>query len=121
NQVIKFHGNYSKYLIQKAEMYERDMKSYEKQQDEVAKMQDFIQRNIARSSTTKRAQSRRKQLERMQLMDKPFGGEKSATFTFGIDKQSGNNVLQIHDAKIGYDDTPLAAHIHLSIYRQDSM
>ena len=99
NQISKFHGNYSSYLEKKAENYERDMKLFEKQQDEVAKLQDFVQRNLARASTTKRAQSRRKQLDRMELMDRPLGDEKSASFHFDIERQSGNEVLNVHRFK----------------------
>ncbi|BBP87404.1 hypothetical protein BsIDN1_10220 [Bacillus safensis] len=73
----KFAGNYSKYLELKAEQLERDMKLYEKQQEEISKLQDFVDRNLARASTTKRAQSRRKQLERMDRLDKPLGDEKN--------------------------------------------
>lgn len=120
-EIKKFHGNYSKYLEQKAELYEREMKQFEKQQEEVAKLQDFIQRNLARASTTKRAQSRRKQLDRMQLMDRPKGGEKSASFSFDIERQSGNDVLKVRDASIGYDHQALAQHIDFSIFRQDSI
>ena len=95
-EISKFPGNYSSYLDKKAANYEREMKQFEKQQDEVAKLQDFIHRNLARASTTKRAQSRRKKLERMELMDRPLGNEKSASFGFDIEKQSGNEVLNIH-------------------------
>lgn len=63
-QIQRYTGNYSAYLELKAANYERDMKLYEKQQQEVANLQDFIQRNLARASTTKRAQSRRKNLKR---------------------------------------------------------
>lgn len=66
NHIKKYVGNYSKYLDQKAANYERDLKMYEKQQEEIAKLEDFVQRNLARASTTKRAQSRRKQLEKME-------------------------------------------------------
>ncbi|MBW8350718.1 ABC-F family ATP-binding cassette domain-containing protein [Bacillus sp. IITD106] len=121
HELKKFHGNYSKYLVQKAEMYEREMKLYEKQQDEVAKLQDFIQRNLARASTTKRAQSRRKQLEKMQLMDRPTSGDKSASISFGIERQSGNDVLKVNDAAIGYAGAPLSKNIRFSIYRGDSI
>ncbi|MBS4210503.1 ABC-F family ATP-binding cassette domain-containing protein [Bacillus sp. FJAT-50079] len=121
HELKKFHGNYSKYLIQKAEMYEKEMKLYEKQQDEIAKLEDFIQRNLARASTTKRAQSRRKQLNRMQVMDRPVGGEKSASFSFRIDRQSGNDVLKINDASIGYDKEALAHHIDFDVTREDSI
>ena len=119
--IKKYSGNYSRYLDQKAADYERDMKQFEKQQDEVAKLQDFIQKNLARASTTKRAQSRRKQLDRMELMDRPLGGEKSASFSFGIEKQSGNEVLQVKEAAIGYDGKALSRNIGFHINRQDSI
>lgn len=122
HEMIKFHGNYSKYLIHKAETYEREMKQFEKQQGEVSKLQDFIQRNLARASTTKRAQSRRKQLDKIQLLDKPTSGEKSANFSFGIDRPSGNDVLKITDAGIGYEkDNMLSENINVNISRKDSI
>lgn len=101
---VKYTGNYSKYLVQKAERYEKELRQYEKQQDEVAKLNDFIQRNIARASTTKRAQSRRKQLDRMELINRPNEGEKSASFLFEIERQSGNEVLNLENVSIGYDE-----------------
>ncbi|MCM3113129.1 ABC-F family ATP-binding cassette domain-containing protein [Lederbergia lenta] len=121
HEMKKFHGNYSKYLDHKAEIYEREMKQFEKQQGEVAKLQDFIQRNLARASTTKRAQSRRKQLDKMQLLDKPTSGEKSATFSFGVERPSGNDVLKISDAAIGYEGNILSENIHIDISKQDSI
>lgn len=121
HQIMKFPGNYSFYLDKKAENYERDMKLFEKQQDEVAKLQDFIQRNLARASTTKRAQSRRKQLDRMELMDRPLGDESSATFRFDIEKQSGNEVLNIHSLSIGYEKAAVSTNINLRVTRGESI
>lgn len=119
--ISKYHGNYSHYLVQKAENYERDLKQFEKQQEEVAKLKDFIQKNIARASTTKRAQSRRKQLERMDLMDRPSGDEKSASFHFGIEKQSGNDVVKVNDVAISYDNkNPTIQNISFGLQRGDS-
>ncbi|WP_210611453.1 ABC-F family ATP-binding cassette domain-containing protein [Priestia flexa] len=118
----KYPGNYSNYLTQKAERYEREMKQFEKQQDEVAKLNDFIQRNIARASTTKRAQSRRKQLERMELMDRPNDGEKGANFSFDIERQSGNEVLKADNLSIGYEENQfIVKNINLRATRQDSI
>lgn len=117
----RFTGNYSKYLERKAEWYEQEMKRYEKQQDEVAKLQDFVQRNIARASTTKRAQSRRKQLERMELMTKPLDNDKSASFHFEIERQSGNDVLSVKDAAVGYKGNPIIEHVNMHITRGDSI
>ncbi|PEL15572.1 ABC transporter ATP-binding protein [Bacillus wiedmannii] len=117
----RFFGNYSKYLDLKSALYEQDMKRYEKQQDEIAKLEDFVQKNIARASTTKRAQSRRKQLDRMELLTRPLGDSKSASFHFDIEKQSGNDVLQVKDATIGYDDDPIIEHVTMRLTRGDSV
>lgn len=120
-KIKKYVGNYSKYLVQKAEEFEREMKLYEKQQDEAKRLQDFIQRNIARASTTKRAQSRRKMLEKMNFIEKPIENEKSAKFSFQIDRQSGNEVLHVQDVTIGYGQTPISRGISFNIYKGDSI
>ncbi len=117
----RFVGNYSKYLDLKSALYEQEMKRYEKQQDEIAKLEDFVQKNIARASTTKRAQSRRKQLDRMELLTRPLGDSKSASFHFDIEKQSGNDVLQVNDATIGYDENPIIEHVTMRLTRGDSV
>lgn len=117
----RFVGNYSKYLDLKSALYEQEMKRYEKQQDEIAKLEDFVQKNIARASTTKRAQSRRKQLDRMELLTRPLGDSKSASFHFDIEKQSGNDVLQVNDATIGYNENPIIEHVTMRLTRGDSV
>jgi ATP-binding cassette, subfamily F, member 3 len=118
----RYTGNYSRYLEQKAAEYERERKLYEKQQEEIAKLQDFIQRNIARASTTRRAQSRRKQLEKMERMEKPAGDEKVASFSFDIERQSGNDVLIAEDVAVGYDENkPLIRNIRFRITRGESI
>ncbi|MFV2049051.1 ATP-binding cassette domain-containing protein [Metabacillus litoralis] len=118
----RFIGNYSQYLKQKADSYEKELKSFEKQQEEVAKLKDFIQRNLARASTTKLAQSRRKKLEKMELMNKPLGDEKSASFQFDIDRQSGNDVLKADHISVSYDNVhPVISNISFSISRGDSI
>src|SRR3954447_13471208 len=120
-EISKFPGNYSSYLDKKAANYEREMKQFEKQQDEVAKLQDFIHRNLARASTTKRAQSRRKKLESMELMDRPLGNEKSASFGFDIERQSGNEVLNINSLSIGYENATVSNDISFKLKRGDSI
>jgi ATP-binding cassette, subfamily F, member 3 len=120
HQLTKFPGNYSSYLEQKAANYERDLKLYEKQQDEISKLQDFIQRNLARASTTKRAQSRRKQLEKIDRMDRPKGDEKSASFSFQIERQSGNDVLKVNTLAVGYQNEVVSENISFNLSRGDS-
>lgn len=118
-RVSKYVGNYSAYLDEKAKNYERDMKTFERQQDEKAKLEAFIQKNIARASTTKMAQSRRKVLERTEWMDAPDGNEKSASFGFTIERQSGNDVLSIDDLAIGYPGKEISHNINLRLFRED--
>ncbi|WP_062197238.1 ABC-F family ATP-binding cassette domain-containing protein [Massilibacterium senegalense] len=121
HQIRHFHGNYSDYLTQKAEIYAKEKKQFEKQQEEIQRLEDFIARNIARASTTKRAQSRRKQLDKIDRMQRPLGNEKSASFSFEIEKQSGNEVLHVDQLSIQYDDTPIFKDVSFRLTREDSV
>lgn len=116
-----YKGNYSKYLDLKAEQLTSEWKAYEKQQAEISKLEDFVARNLVRASTTKRAQSRRKTLEKMERLDRPQGNEKSANFLFDIEKVSGNVVLQVEEAAIGYDTRILSEPVSLDIRRQEAI
>ncbi|WP_430609972.1 ABC-F family ATP-binding cassette domain-containing protein [Enterococcus sp. DIV0876] len=117
-----YKGNYSRYLDLKAEQLQSDWKAFEKQQDEINKLEDFVARNLVRASTTKRAQSRRKQLEKMDRLDRPQGDEKSAHFLFSIEKPSGNVVMQLEDGAIGYSpEDILSSPINLDVRRKDAI
>lgn len=120
HKIRHYTGNYSRYLDLKAAQLASDWKAYEKQQVEIEKLEDFVARNLVRASTTKRAQSRRKTLEKMDRLDRPDGKEKSAKFMFDIDKVSGNVVLQVEEAAIGYEET-LSEPIALDIRREDAI
>ena len=117
----RYVGNYSKFMDLKAEKLATEAKNFEKQQKEIAKLEDFVNRNIVRASTTKRAQARRKQLEKMERLDKPTEGQKSANMTFHADKVSGNVVLTVKDAAIGYDDGILSEPISLDVKKMDAI
>lgn len=120
HKIRHYTGNYSRYLDLKAAQLASDWKAYEKQQVEIEKLEDFVARNLVRASTTKRAQSRRKTLEKMDRLDRPDGKEKSAKFMFDIDKVSGNVVLQVEEAAIGYEEK-LSEPIDLDIRREDAI
>ena len=114
----KYKGNYSDYMDQKAISYAALMKQYEKQQKEISKMEDFISRNIVRASTTKRAQSRRKLLDKMERIEMPKLNDKSIGITFEIDRRSGNDVLKVENVAVGYDDNkPISDHLDFHINR----
>ncbi|MGX6961736.1 ribosomal protection-like ABC-F family protein [Vagococcus xieshaowenii] len=120
-KMTHYKGNYTKYLDLKAAQLEQEWKAFEKQQDEINKLEDFVARNLARASTTKRAQSRRKQLEKMDRLDKPMGDEKSARIQFNVEKPSGNVVLQLEQAAIGYDQEILSEPINLDVRKQEAI
>ena len=120
-KVRKFTGNYSRYLSEKAKQYELDRKQFEKEQSEKAKLEDYVARNLVRASTTKMAQSRRRVLEKTDWMEAPEGDEKSARFGFDIQKQSGNDVLNIQSLSVGYGDHAVSSNISLKLYRTDSL
>ena len=117
----RYVGNYSKFMDLKAEKLALEAKNYEKQAKEIAKLEDFVQRNLVRASPTKRAQARRKQLEKMERLDKPLAGQKSANMTFHADKVSGNVVLTVTDAAIGYDDQILSEPINIDVKKFDAI
>lgn len=119
----KYHGTYSQFLEQKADDYEKALKEYEKQQTEIKRLEDFIQRNIARASTTKRAQSRRKQLEKMERLEKPGGDEATASFSFDIERRSGNEVLLVENLAFMYpgETEPVFLDVDLRLTRGERM
>ena len=117
----RYVGNYSSFVEQKEQKLLTEAKNYEKQQKEIAALEDFVNRNLVRASTTKRAQSRRKQLEKMERLDKPEAGTKSAHMTFHSDKTSGNVVLTVEGAAVGYDNQILSEPINLDIRKMNAV
>ena len=117
----RYVGNYSRFVEQKEQKLATEAKNYEKQQKEIAALEDFVNRNLVRASTTKRAQSRRKQLEKMERLDKPEVGKKSANMTFQSEKTSGNVVLTVENAAIGYDGEILSEPINLDLRKMNAV
>lgn len=120
SKAVHYKTDYTGYLKQKADNRALAWKAYQKQQEEIKKLQDFVDKNIVRASSTKQAQARRKQLEKMELLDKPEGPEKTVRFRFEADTTSGSEVLQVRDAAVGYEDGPvMASPIHFDVNKND--
>ena len=117
----RYVGNYSRFVELKEQKLATEAKNYEKQQKEIAALEDFVNRNLVRASTTKRAQSRRKQLEKMERLDKPEAGKKAANMTFQSEKTSGNIVLTVENAAIGYDGEILSEPINLDLRKMNAV
>lgn len=113
-----YHGNYTRFVEQKEQQRQQLEKRYLAQQAKIKQMETFVQRNIARASTSKRAQSRRKALEKIERINLPKAGRKHALMRFEVERMSGREVMVIEDVKIGYSkDQPLSRHLHLRLAR----
>ncbi|MDQ0340438.1 ATP-binding cassette subfamily F protein 3 [Caldalkalibacillus uzonensis] len=119
-KITCYQGNYSAFIQQKSARLEQQLKQYRRQQQEIARAEEFIQRNIARASTSKRAQSKRKMLEKMEVVERPRTEHKTALFRFEAGRPSGYDVLKVEGLKLGYDQHHvLAQNISFSVFRAD--
>lgn len=116
-----YRGNYSAFVKQKTARLKTEMKHYEHQQKEIAKLEDFVNKNLVRASTTKQAQARRRQLEKMDRLERPVEDDRSIHFAFHSDKESGTEVLDVAELVIGYQDRPLAGPLTFSERRGQRM
>lgn len=121
HSIQSYKGNYSDYVREKEDRIRLQWKKYEKQQAEIAKLEDFVDRNLARASTTKRAQSRRKQLEKIERLERPKGHEKGPHFQFKVNEESGNIVLVIESAAIGHDNEIISQPINIDLRKHNIM
>lgn len=96
----RYKGNYSAFVRQREENDTRQEKEYEQQQKQIAKMEDYVARNLVRASTTKMAQSRRKQLEKIERIEKPFHEEKHAKISFTYAIEPPIEVLKVKNIDI---------------------
>lgn len=92
-RLTAYRGNYASYVVQKKERVERQMKEYEQQQVQIASMEDYVAKNIARASTSKSAKSRIAALERMERVEKPVIWEKKAAFRFTFEQNPVKDVF----------------------------
>ena len=116
NRTLRHYtGNYTQFVQHKQEWLKAEWKHYDQQQKKIAKLEDFVNRNIVRASTTKRAQARRKQLEKMERLDRPVTDDQSIHFHFHSEKASGNEVLDVDQLKVGYDDQVLAGPLSFAV------
>ena len=115
----KYVGNDSKFLKQYEEDYEKQLKEFTSQQKDIKRLEEFVQKNIARASTSKMAKSRQKVLDKMELIDNPKKDDKAANIEFNIKEQSGRDVLMIDNLKVGYDGKQVGNAYNFSVYKGD--
>ena len=112
-----FKGNYTKYKVLKAEKTARLLKEYEKQQEERAHMQEYVDRNLVRASTTKMAQSRRLALEKMELVEKPSLPPTPPRFVFTYSEKPYERVLEIQNLRLTAGEKTLLENSSFTLMR----
>lgn len=117
-KLTAFKGNYSAYVMQREQRDKDQEAAYEKQQAEIKKDEEFIQKNLVRATTTKRAQSRRKKLEKIERITPPKHKNK-VRIHFSSDHPSGKEVLIFNDLTIGYPDKTMVKDISFQINKGD--
>ena len=117
--LTRYTGNYEQFL----QLYEvrkrQDLKAYEKQQKEVERLEDFIARNKARISTTGRAKSRQKQLDKMEILEKPREKVKPI-FKFNEARTSSRVIFETENLVLGYDE-PLTKPLKIMLERNQKV
>lgn len=121
----RYKGNYSAYTKLKEADVIRQMKEYEAQQEEIAKLQDFIDRNLVRATTSNMAKSRIKKLEAMELIEKPITNTKSAKIKFEYDITPPIDVLTVKNIDIsvgsGFDRKTLVDDLSFEVKRGEKL
>ena len=117
-KLTTFKGNYSQYVKERELMNNQQEAAYEKQQEKIKKEEEFIQKNLVRASTTKRAQSRRKALDKMERI-KPPKHKQKVRINFTSDRPSGKEVLIAKDLTIGYPDKTMVSDIDFQVNKND--
>ncbi|MDE5549313.1 MAG: ATP-binding cassette domain-containing protein [Clostridia bacterium] len=100
--IKKYWGNYDEFLLQHEQNAKQYADSYERQQREIKKMEDYIARNKARAATAGMANSRKKMLDRIDVMQKPVSFEKP-TFNFPYTLLVTKHLLEVKNLQVGYD------------------
>ena len=99
-RLTRYKGNYSAFIRQREENDARREKEYIQQQKQIAKMEDYVARNLVRASTTKMAQSRRKQLEKIEPVEKPVHDTRRARISFTYPVEPPLDVLKVKGVDI---------------------
>ena len=117
-QATRYTGNYESYLVQRAASEAQRMAAYENQQKEIERLMKFVDRFRAKNTKATQAQSKLKQIERMEKIDAPFISTKKIKFSFPQPSRSGQRVIALKQLGKAYGDLEVYASLNLEIERQ---
>ena len=117
-QATRYTGNYESHLVQRAASEAQRMAAYENQQKEIERLMEFVDRFRAKNTKATQAQSKLKQIERMEKIDAPFISTKKIKFSFPQPSRSGQRVIALKQLGKAYGDLEVYASLNLEIERQ---
>ena len=103
-RLTSYRGDYSSYLVQKKMNSERQLKEYEAQQKEIAKLEDYVAKNLVRASTSKMAKSRQHMLDRIERIDKPLMYSKPPKIKLEYDIEPTKDIVRVVDCPLVVGD-----------------
>ena len=118
-KLTAYKGGYSKYRVLKEEKFKEDLRAYERQQEEIGKLQTYVDRNLVRATTAKSALSRVNKLERMDVLEKPLPPPQPPRFRFAYDEKPYENVLTTDKFDLYAEDKRLLTGAEISLRRGD--
>lgn len=116
-----YRGNYSAYLPQREAADERQQKMHDAAVEKAAKLQDYIDRNLVRASTTKMAQSRRKQLEKLEIVDAPTAEAWELNFRFEYDIEPYDELVIMKNLTVRIGERTLIDGLDYTVHRGDKL
>lgn len=119
-RAASYTGNYSHYLVEREERREAQQRAYDNQQQMIAKTEDFIRRNLA-GQKTKQAKSRRTMLQKLERVDAVRADQSQGDFRLRSIERTGNHVLMVEGATIGYPGKTLARDISFTLRRAECL
>lgn len=120
-RLTSYRGDYSSYLVQKKMNSERQLKEYEAQQKEIAKLEDYVAKNLVRASTSKMAKSRQHMLDRIERIDKPLMYSKPPKIKLEYDIEPTKDIVRVVDCPLvvgeGADKKELIKSLAMNVRR----
>ena len=116
-KITSYKGNYSAYKPLKAERFKEELRAYEKQQEEIARLKDYVDRNLVRATTAKSALSRVNRLERMEVLEKPLPPPQPPRFCFSAEEKPYEKVLTAEHFDLAVDGKTLLSDASFTLMR----
>jgi ATP-binding cassette, subfamily F, member 3 len=117
SQLLRYRGNYDEYLVQREAMSEQLLAAYKNQQRDIQRLQEFADRFRAKASKASQAQSKLKQIERMDKIEAPVNDARKIKFRFPQPQRSGQRVITLKDIDYAYGSTVVYRKMHFEAER----